>query len=448
MNRLTCATATLVCLLSCSALAFAKDGPQGESTTTETAPPDESPAEGAALGGDLFGNGPGGVQIGYFNIRTFLQARYTQNWAEKSTNPAVGNNGNLSVPSFADRENYLATKDDGWAVNRLLLRLGANPSPQYGFKSTIDFAALIDNQPRRAAKQAYGEVNPIVGRLEFTAGLFKIPFSTMELDPIAQYELASLGHIDDLIKDLGFAGRDAGAQVRISPLPKKKHLRILFGLFRGEAHDENASATGVVAGRLESNLAKIVTLGASVVGKPRSYSYSRPFRTSNRDKIPQEDITISNLFQENRAAGKAMSADIGLKLDKLHVRGEAMMGDRVDIDTRYGARTWWAAWGLVAYRIKVGAYQLMPAARFEWLDADRENDTGRRLRASVGLNFILNKGVRLLLDVSRTQVQPSSPLLDQPSPLPAPRFTDGIFIDNPYYDLSRTKAVLQLQMLM
>jgi len=75
----------------------------------------------------------------------------------------------------------------------------------------------------------------------------------------------------------------------------------------------------------------------------------------------------------------------------------------------------WAAWMIAAIRIPLGMPVLMPTARVEWLDADREHPIGQRFLYTGALNLDLTDKVRLLLDVSRTEVQTGSfPLSNAP----------------------------------
>ena len=113
-----------------------------------------------------------------------------------------------------------------------------------------------------------------------------------------------------------------------------------------------------------------------------------------------------------------------------------MIGDRVDVDARYGARSFWAVWGLVAYRFKVGPIGIMPAGRVEWLDADREHDVGGRLELSAALNILYKKSLRGVLGITRCDVQSQTAVLEQPQPLPY----------QPYFALDYTRMTLQVQL--
>jgi hypothetical protein len=355
-----------------------------------------------------------------------LQTQYGQTFAHKSDN---------TRPGFALREDALVRDADGWILNRFFLRAGADPTEQIGFRAIIDFAELANGGGAGAVKQAYATLRPIPKHFELHAGLFKLPFSILELDPIAKYELSSLGPADDLTKDLGFGGRDTGADVMLAPLHKAKLLRVYAGAFRGHSHEEHTSPLGAIGARIESRPVKGLRLGADVVDHPYSPTYQRAFDTSNRDVLPMPD---DPLFPRAKhwASGAAYSADVTFERFRLMLRAEGMLGTRVDVDRRYGARSFWAVWGIVAYRFRAGPVRLMPALRAEWLDADREHSVGLRRALTAGVSCFFTKQLRLLVDVTRTDVEPGSPFIAQPLPLPG----------FPYFELSTTRVVAQLQL--
>jgi hypothetical protein len=84
----------------------------------------------------------------------------------------------------------------------------------------------------------------------------------------------------------------------------------------------------------------------------------------------------------------------------------------------------------------MGPLTLYPAARVEWLDADREHQGGLWRTLSGSLTFLFLERVRVLLDVTRTDVAKYTPLLDQPRPLQIP----------PYLALDATRVTAQLQL--
>jgi hypothetical protein len=299
----------------------------------------------------------------------------------------------------------------------------------------LDFAKLRGSDVSNVLKQAYARLRPIVGHLEFAAGIFKLPYSILELDPVAEYELTDLGDADNFIKNLGFAGRDIGAEVMIAPLSKAKRLRISFGAFRGHAEDEHASPLGAIGARVETKPWKWLRIGADVVGMPAGATFKNPFETSGKDILPMPPDPLYP--REKRwAAGKAYSADISYAKHHLRVRVEGMLGDRVDIDTRYGARSWMGMWVLVGYKFKAGPIALMPTARAEWLDTDREHSVGGRRELTLGCNIFFSKSVQLVIDATRTDVQSGTPVIEQPLPLPA----------IPYFDLAHERVTAQLQL--
>ena len=112
-----------------------------------------------------------------------------------------------------------------------------------------------------------------------------------------------------------------------------------------------------------------------------------------------------------------------------------MMGTRVDYDTRYGAERWGAVWALASYRFRAGPVHLQPAIRAELLDTDWEHKAGLRRQLSFALATHLSKATRLLFDITRTDVQQDSPVLNQPDPLR----------EVPYSALDSTRVTAQLQ---
>jgi hypothetical protein len=380
---------------------------------------------GRAVPGDPWGEERGGAELGVISLRAMLQARYTATFAAPSTNVR---------PDYVVRENYLAQQGDGWSLNRFFLRIAGDPSELLGLKAILDFAELAEDNAEGTVKQAYAIVKPIPRRLKFVAGLFKLPFSTLELDPIAKYELADLGQADSLLKDLGYGGRDLGAEVIAAPFERPELLHVIAGAFRGHSHDENDLLFGTLGARLESEPWKGLRLGVDMVNHLRDTVYQRPFDTKKKHVLPDPPDPFYPT-QKHWSAGRAFSADVSFERYHLSARAEAMMGDRVDVDAAYGARTFASVWGLVAYRFKVGPVHLMPALRAEWLDGDLDHKIGMRRELSAALNVILSKNARLLFDVTRIDVEKGSPILDQPEPLQVP----------PFLDLNSTRLVGQLQ---
>jgi hypothetical protein len=316
-----------------------------------------------------------------------------------------------------------------------LMRMAVTPKPWLSFKGTLDFAKLRGSNVSDVIKQALATLRPYEKRLEIYAGVFKIAYSILELDPVAQYELTDFGDANELINNMGFAGRDVGVAVMFAPLPKPKWMRVVLGTFRGRAENEHSSPFGVMAARVESKpWVKGFRIGASVVGMPSAVSYKQPFETSSKDVLPNPPDPLYP--RELRwDSGVAYGADISYTRKRFSIRMEGLLGDRVDVDQRYNARSYGAVWALVAYRFKVGPIGLMPAARIEFMDADREHDTGGRRIVSFGLNVLYKRSVRFVLDVSHTEVQDNTAVIEQPQPLPY----------MPYMALDNTRVTGQLQ---
>jgi hypothetical protein len=96
-----------------------------------------------------------------------------------------------------------------------------------------------------------------------------------------------------------------------------------------------------------------------------------------------------------------------------------VLGQRTDALWRDNHRSFLATWALAAYRFPFAGVILMPAARAEWLDADRERAGEGRLYLTAGLNVDFTESIRLLVDVSRYDVEGGSRALkNRPWPMP------------------------------
>ena len=351
--------------------------------------------------GDAFGDEPeNGPKTKGFAFRLLLQTRYTRVFDDTSVQDAETN--------------------DGFALNRAFLRAVAHPYKWLSAKLLVDFAEFAYSNPQQALKLAYGEIKP-TKRFELTFGLFKRTYSLLELLPIAEYELADTGPTDNLIKDTQFGGRDAGAMVRVNPLPKRRWLHVYLGAFggAGEGAEGIPGTTGnvntgpdlaapslLLTARLMSRPLKHLSLGADGAWRPNG--------TPSVSLPPQSQVT----------SGKAASADATYSNEFLELRGEWLWGDRTDISYRGDARTFMAAWGIFAVRFPVAHVLAMPTVRFEWLDADRQQSGGQRYLISGALNLDFTAHVRLLLDLSRDQLSSGLP----PNTTPPGVFTQSATI--------------------
>jgi hypothetical protein len=368
----------------------------------------------------------GGADFRGLTFRALLQVRYTSSFAERSQNERV---------SYRVREEHLAEQGDGWDIGRVFLRASARPAPWVGLKTVFDFGELAHGNTKSTVKQAYVTLEPWAGHVEILTGIFKLPFSILELDPSSKYEFVNNGPINELTGELGFAGRDLGAEVVVAPLRKPKQLKLVFGAFRGHAKDEQDSPLGAVAGRIETRALKGFRFGAGWVEHPRRLVYRRPLETSSKDELPNPPDPLYPR-QKTWGAGRALGGDVTFQRWKLNLRAEGLYGDRVDVDQRYHARKFAGGWAIAAYRFRVGGVKQMPALRFELLDADLDRARGLRRELAAAWNVLLSDQLRLVVDVTRTDVDRDSPLLEQPLPLQDP----------PYFELDRTRVGAQLQL--
>jgi hypothetical protein len=376
-----------------------------------------------SLPGDPWGD-PKTASI--ITLRLLMQTRYTSTFGAESQS---------SRASYVEREELLAENNDGWGIERLMLRLSSDPVKYIGFKAVLDFSELISGDPEDVVKQGYTTISPIPGRLELALGLFKLPFSIFELDPTARFEFAEFGPTNQLLGDLGFGGRDLGFQILGAPLRKAKRLRVSAGMFRGHSHDEHDSPLGTVAGRIEYKPLKSLRLGLDAVYQPFSVTYNRPFETSDKEVLPNPP---DPMYPAARHWGKggAYGFDARFKKKGFMARGEFVYGDRVDVDRRYDARRFWSAWGIFAYSFEVHEdVKLLPALRLEWLDSDATHGPGAFVTASASFTCIAWTRVRFLIDGTYTHVEDNTPVLAQPKPLQA----------DPYMALSNTRLTVQLQ---
>lgn len=375
--------------------------------------------------GDPWGDTQDELRIAGLAFRFLVQTHYRHTLAEPSQN---------SDESYRLPENTLARDGDGWSLNRFFFRIIANPSRYLSLRLITDFAEFRHSNSKKAVKQAFVELKPIPSHLHFQVGVLKLPFSTLELDPVAKHEFTYLGEANDLITRLGFAGRDVGAQVTAAPLAKPKYLEFVAGVYAGHAKDENRSLVGAVGARVVSRAVKDFRFGIDCVAHPSSTTYLNPFDTASKDLLPNPD---NPNYPRSRTwtNGQAYSADVTFSRAGLMVRGEAMIGTRVDYDTRYGAEHWGAVWGLAAYRFPAGPIRLQPAVRAEFLDSDWEHKAGLRRQLSFALATYFSDATRLLLDLTRTDVQQNTLVLDQPEPLR----------EVPYGALNNTRVTAQLQ---
>ena len=327
-------------------------------------------ADGDPDQGDIVADSPDDEVRHTVDFRFLFQTRYTATFA----------------PTIDQTTTLDPRLNDGYSLNRIFLRATTRPRPWLSAKLLVDFSELSHKSPKNALKLAYIDLT-IAPKWTLTVGLFKRTFSLLELLPIAEFEVADVGPTDTLIKDAKLGGRDAGVMIRFDPLRKRKWLSIYLAAYDGGLGGVDARPLGLVTARVVAQPVKHLRLG--VDGVWRQHGQQPP------PGIPS-----------NAGPGQAVSADIRYSRKRLELRAEWLWGDRADEANRGDARTFMAAWVIAAVRLRLDPVVLMPAVRFEWLDADREHEIGRRYVFSTAVDVMdVSESVRLLIDVSHYQVQ-------------------------------------------
>lgn len=415
--------------------------PAAEILSAPSAPPtvrkqkEHRDANGDAVDDDVSMFGTSGDPFGdtirgeVLSFRLLMQARFADEWP-------VSQPRDNSIEGERDVAN--ATENDGWRMNRLFLRAIAKPRKWVQGRLLLDFAELRWGSRRGTVKLAYLVLKPLP-RTRITVGLFKRPFSLLELLPIADFEFADVGPTDEVIKELGFGGRDMGAMVQVEPLPIKRWLNLSAGMFAGDGEGQFASAVGLLSARVESSPLRIVRLGADASYRPR--------RTL---MLLEDTVDYKGVGFLDR--GGAVSGDVSVAVGRMELRAEGLYGKRTDMMSRLNDGTgfyvgdcpsgtchWLAGWGLVTYRVAVGKRSvLMPAVRAEWLEMNREQRSGKRTYLTGALDLDVTPELRLLVDVTWRRVQAASQSLNQ--------LNQFITFGSEIYDLSGTRMTLQAQL--
>ena len=379
-----------------AAAAVAVDGPKQ--------PPSEAPP---AERGDEFGGATTSREA--FSLRMLLQTRY------RVTAPEQGDLSGLIYEQVRSDER----ENDGLRVQRAYLRVTATPTPTLTAKLTADFAELLYNNEDNTLKRASVELTPTKA-LRLEAGFFKIPFSLLELISTAELEYADDGPLDDLIKDLGIAGRDVGVMLSVAPLERPRWLRLEVGAFNGNNEQAQPySGPGLYAARISSRPLSELRLGADCAFRPRAVDV-------------WNDETLR--YQERFTSGSACSTDAQLALKPFAIRAEFITGRRTDSpvlavqnSSLIGEdRNFMGVWGVASYRLKLRRKMaLTPALRVEWMDEDRLDPAGENTFISATMTLDFSDSTRLLFDLTRSESQIGTVKRAELTPLPRTNSTIG-----------------------
>lgn len=366
-------------------------------------PPGAAPSEvelrglGAATSDDAFG---AEKKLGW----SFRLLLHTLN---RATFPAL--DAATATERALDRSNAL--RNDGWSLDRALLRIGVRPTAALSARLQVDFAELIRSRERRTVKLAFADLELVKKRLWVVAGLVKRPFSLLELRPLTEFEFADAGPIDDLIKELGYGGRDVGLLLRARPLPKKKLLQLSAAVMAGEAAGEFRTPVGLVVVRAESELTRDLVVAIDGALRP----------VATRALYGGDDVPVDFLD-----SGAAMSADLTFTPGDLAVRAEILYGKRTDLlsmgrgdaglagDCKAGGCHFVAGWVMTSYALSLTPrWRLLPALRFEALDVTTGQAGGGQLGFTAAVNLDFGPEIRALVDFTQRWVEPGTQALSQ-----------------------------------
>ena len=355
---------------------------------------------------------------GKIDLRALVQVRYAWTNVVESELVQPGDDGgslgkleSATAAQWALQQRATAQDDDGWRMERAIVRLFAKGGKKVAARLVLDLAELHADNPHKAMKLAALELRHSK-RFDVTIGYIKRRASLLELFPSAEFEFAWTGPTDGFLRDMAWSGRDMGVLVRVRPLPKRHWLTVQAMASGGGVEDGLAAEPGkLLALRLEGEpWQDHLRLGASASLRPDTVQAYNP-------KKGQTPIDVID-------SGWMAGADVTLALGGLELRYEALTGTRTDLALRKAhqqGREFWSAWGIASYRARLWGVGVMPAVRAELLDVDRADpDHGRRLLGSVAVNVDLGKGARLLVDFSHYSAQTGTLALDD-----VPHASDG-----------------------
>jgi len=295
-----------------------------------------------------------------------------------------------------------ARASDGFSPTRADVSLHVHASPALQGEVRVDWARFLDTEEVSQGVREFAGVWSPGAALSLTAGIFAMPFSLHELFEERSFELTDEGPSHQLLEHLGYYGRDMGVMASVRPLPRADMLSIDVAATAGAAFGaQDYRGPGLLSARVNAHPVKALEVTSTVSWRPRPL-----------------DAWWEELRYRYQAydRGAAVATNAALLFERWTLRAEWMTGKRTDSDVRVpvalrrgDARSFAAVWMMATARVPLGSVVLVPAARGEWLDTDRDHpDVGELIHLSFGLSLDFNQHVRLSSELSRHLVQPGT----------------------------------------
>jgi len=221
--------------------------------------------------------------------------------------------------------------------------------------------------------------------LGFRVGQFKKPFSLMELKSKGKLPIVTRGLSNDfLVRELGYGGRDIGAQIE-GRLLKSIKLEYSLGVFNGNGAnniEDDTSGAKDAAGRLEAEPVKFLKIGLN--GSIKNFDLSVP---ANDGKPATAWMTGGDLQFKLR--------DFRLQFEGLYGMNHLSTGHPMAAST-HALATW-------KFKLPRRGMSLQPVARFDMLWPVFSENKDRAWMATVGLNWQIAAHVRLMVDLEITR---------------------------------------------
>jgi len=281
--------------------------------------------------------------------------------------------------------------DDTFHIRRARMRIFWRPEEWLDAKLQIDAVGVFEPDFMSMVKDAWVRLKPL-DELEIRAGVFKKPFSGLELTSSADLKVIERGVANQFavaIKDggLAYGDRDVGLEIG-GRLIDSVRLEYAIGVFNGsELAVEDFDNTKDLAARLSMRPVKPLTFGVS--STLRFYD-----KTFQADGYPLMTV--------------AGEADIALKIDGFRAYIEGLIARQYyrhvhvtpypsfgDLDTAFGGLA------ILSYKFKIPSevkLALEPVVKFEYFDPSDYIIDDHVMLYTVGLNTYVGEYFRVMLD--------------------------------------------------